>query len=119
MKTFEQAFYNMRSTNAENSASAVVFQAQRLGFLEGWMVAMNAIGLPESSAFRDPNQIPLANDSPIQASTQEQFDKEDDEEGEESSSMAELTKQIDSHVVVIDMENPVTNVTPRAKAPLK
>ena len=33
--------------------------------------------------------------------------------------MAELTKQIDSHVVVIDMENPVTNITPRAKALLK
>lgn len=45
------------------------------------MAAMNAIDLLESSAFRDPDQIPLPNDSPVQALTQEQFDKEDREEG--------------------------------------
>ena len=69
MKMCEQVFYNMGFIDAENSSSAVVFQAWRLGFSEGWMAAVNAIGLPESSAFRDPDQIPLSNDSPVQAST--------------------------------------------------
>ena len=55
MKMCEQVFYNMGFNDAKNSASVVIFQAQRLGFSEGWMAAVNAIGLLESSAFRDPN----------------------------------------------------------------
>jgi len=55
----------------------------------------------------------LPNDTPIQASTQEQSDEEGDEKGEDSPNMAEFTKQIDSHVVVINVDNPTTTVVPK------
>lgn len=117
MKGCEQVFYNMTFTNIENLVSAVVFQARRLDFSQGWTTVMNAIGLPKYSAFRDLKQIPLTNDPLVQAPTQEQLDKEDDEEGEESPSMAELVKQIDSHVKVIDMDNgPLTSFS-RVRVP--
>lgn len=41
--------------DAKNSADAVVLQARKFGFEEGWMVAVNAISLPDSSPFRDPD----------------------------------------------------------------
>ena len=69
MKGCEQAFYNMGFTDAKNLVSAVVFQARRLGFLKSWMATVNAIGLPKFSTFRDPDQIPLPNDLPVQAPT--------------------------------------------------
>jgi len=55
MKTCKQVFYNMGFKDAENLVGAVVFQAQRFRFLEGWLAAVNAIGLPESSTFKDVN----------------------------------------------------------------
>ncbi|KAK9998265.1 hypothetical protein SO802_017868 [Lithocarpus litseifolius] len=71
MKGCKQMFYNKGFTNAENSCGVVVFEAQRHGFFEGWMAAMNALNLPESSPFMDPTQIPLPNDPPVQAPTDE------------------------------------------------
>nr|POE73632.1 hypothetical protein CFP56_26991 [Quercus suber] len=53
MKTCEQVFYNMGFTGTENSFGAVIFQARRFRFLEGWLATVNAIGLPKSSTFRD------------------------------------------------------------------
>lgn len=55
MKTCKQVFYNMGFKDAENLVGVVVFQAQRFRFLEGWLAAVNAIGLLESSAFKDAN----------------------------------------------------------------
>ena len=81
MKTCEQAFYNMGFTGVENSSSVVVFQAWRFRFLEGWLAAVNAIDLPKSSMFRDLDQIPLPNDPPVQALTQEQPNKEERKSG--------------------------------------
>ena len=46
MKNCDQVFYNMGFTDAKNSAEAIVFQVQKLRFAEGWMAAVNAIGLP-------------------------------------------------------------------------
>ena len=111
----KQVFYNMGFNDTENSTSVVVFQAQRLEFLEGWMAAVNAIGLLESSVFKDPNQIPLPNDPLIQALTQEQSDEEGDKKGEDNPSMAELAKQIDSHMVVINVDNSATTIIPKGQ----
>ena len=46
MKNCDQVFYNMVFKDAKNSAEAIVFQVQKLRFAEGWMAAVNAIGLP-------------------------------------------------------------------------
>lgn len=55
MKTCKQVFYNMGFKDAKNLVGAVVFQAQRFRFLEGWLAVVNAIGLPKSSTFKDVN----------------------------------------------------------------
>nr|POF10531.1 hypothetical protein CFP56_04756 [Quercus suber] len=119
MKICKKVFYNMGFKDTKNLASAVIFQAQRFKFWKVWMAAVNAISLPKSSTFRDPNQIPLPNDLPIQASTQEQHNDDGDEEGEDSPSMVELAQQIDSHLVVIDVDNPTTNVVPEEQGTLQ
>ena len=76
------------------------------------MAAVNALNLPKSYPFRDPNQTPLLNDSLVQASTEEQSNKDGDEEGGDSPSMKELAEQTDSHVEVINVDNSGSNVAP-------
>lgn len=67
MKNYEQVFYNMGFKDVENLDGAVVFQAQKFAFVEGWMAVLCAVGEPKGSAFRDASQIPLPNDPPIKA----------------------------------------------------
>ena len=71
IKRCEQAIYNMSFNDGENSCGAIVFKAWPLGFFEGWMAVVNTLNFPESSSFKDPTQIPLPNDLPIQAPTEE------------------------------------------------
>lgn len=71
MKQSEETFYNMGFTDTENSCGPVIFEARRLGFAQGWMAAVDALNLPVTSPFRDPTQIPLPNDPPVQAPTEE------------------------------------------------
>lgn len=65
---------------------------------------------PASSAFKDPDLIPLLNDPLVEVLTQEQPQDGGDEEGEDSPSMAELAQQKNSHVGVTDKENPTTTI---------
>ena len=70
------------------------------------MVAVNAIGLPDTFSFRSANQIPLSEDPEVEAQAQEQsVDSSEEEEGAKSPEMKELSHQIDSHVVVLDEDN--------------
>lgn len=48
-------FYNMGFADAENSSKPIMLESWRYGFKEGWIAAVNALGLPEDSPFRDPN----------------------------------------------------------------
>ena len=109
MKTRNQTYYNKGFRDVENSAGLVVFQARKFSFMEGWMVAMNTIGLPDTSSFRSANQIPLSEDPEVEAQAQEQSkDSSEKEENAESPEMRELSHQIDSHVVVLDEDNTTT-----------
>ena len=83
------------------------------------MVAMNAINLLETSSFRDPFHITLLIDPPVQTLTVEVVEEEEDEEGEDGPNMAKLAKQIDSHVVVIDVDNPATQLLPKVRMLLR
>lgn len=54
----EDKFYNMGFADAENSSDPIMLESRLYGFGEGWMAAMNALGLPEDSSFKDPDKIP-------------------------------------------------------------
>nr|POF24674.1 hypothetical protein CFP56_67247 [Quercus suber] len=86
-KARKQTYYNKGFKDAENSAGPLIFQAQKFGFMEGWMTVVKT-----------------------QAEEQGE-DSSDEEEGTESSEARELSKQIDSHVVVLDYDNSRTATT--------
>lgn len=67
VKNWNQSYYNNGFKDAENSTEPVIFQAWKFRFLEGWMAAMNAISLPNTSAFRSADKIPLLEDLEVKA----------------------------------------------------
>lgn len=71
----------------------VIFEAQRKGFLDGWMAAVDDINMPLSSPFKDPNQVPLLEIPPMEVHAEEHPAVEE----EDSPSMWELVEQIESH----------------------
>ena len=56
------------------------------------------------------DKIPLPKDPPKKAQAQEQPKDNNEEERVDSPNMMELSRQIDSHMVVLDEENPTTSV---------
>lgn len=104
MKNCEQVYYNMGFKDSENSVEAIIFQARRLGFLEGWMAAVDVVGVPEGSSFRDASQIPLPNDSSVETLVDEPFEGIEEEEEEDGLGMREF-EETNANVVVIDEEN--------------
>lgn len=109
LKTCEQVYYNIGFKDVENLVGPMNFQARKFGFTKGWMATVNAIGLLNTSLFRNADLIPLLEDPQIEAQTQEQSEDDGEkEEGGESPSMEELSQQIDSLMVVLDENNPAT-----------
>ena len=114
MKNCEQVFYNMGFKDAENSAVAIVFQARKFGLRKvGWQCWTHLVSLtpsllqmPLNSLAQWPTHRSLAGSQP------EDIDEEERGEGGggrgDSPDMRELSQQIDSHMVVIDEENPTT-----------
>ena len=88
LKASEDNWYNASFTDAENSVELVMFQSRRYGFGKGWMAALVAVGVPEDSPPKNPNQV----QNPTEG------------QDEETKSMRELVQVIDSHVVLIDLE---------------
>ena len=76
------------------------------------MVAVNAIGLLVESPFRKADQVPLPEDPVAKVKTEEQEeDSSDNDEGGESPKSRELSRKIDSHVMVLDDKQPRTGVS--------
>ena len=95
----EDKFYNMGFANAENSKEPIMVESQRYRFRDGWMAAVNAIGLLEDYAFRDLEQVPYL-EGLICPSVQTTNRPEE----EDSLSMRELVEEIDSHAKVIELD---------------
>ena len=57
-------WYNMGFIDVENSVEPVMFQSWKYGFEEGWMAALSAMGVPEDSPLRNPDQIPYPEPPP-------------------------------------------------------
>jgi len=109
IKQVEQLFYDMSFNDAENSSGPVIFKARRMGFMQGWMVVVDAINLPETSLFKDLAQVPLPNDPHVQALRP--ATRGEEEEGD-SPNRRELAEKIDSHIVVVYLDNPASPVAP-------
>ena len=54
----KEKWYNQDFANAENSVEPIFHQARHHGFREGWLVALQAMGVVEDSSLRNPKQIP-------------------------------------------------------------
>ena len=76
-------------------------QARRLKFEEGWLATLQAMEVPKDSPLRNPDQIPFPNPSPAIQNPSDAVDEE------ETPSMRELVRAIDSHLELVDLE--VTN----------
>ena len=58
LKACENKWYNEGFANAENSVEPIVHQTRSYGFREGWLAALQAMGMPKDSPLRNPEQIP-------------------------------------------------------------
>lgn len=76
----------------------IVHEAWQDGFGEGWMVALQAIGVPDDSSLRHPEQVPFP---PPSTPVQSQSCAPDEED---TPSMRELVREINTHVKLVDLE---------------
>ena len=97
-KTCENKWYNEGFADTENLAEPIVCQARGLGFEEGWLAALQAMGIPEDSLLRNLDQIPFLDPSPAIQSPSGTIDEE------ETPNMRELVRAIDSYVELVDLE---------------
>ena len=65
LEAYENKWYNEGFTDAENSAEPIILEARKLGFGEGWLVALQVLGVPEDSPLRNPGQIPFPSTLPL------------------------------------------------------
>ena len=98
LEACENKWYNEGFVDVENSAKPVVHKTWKLGFKEGWLAALQAMGVPEDSLLRNPNQIPFPDPSPTVQNTSGTIDEK------ETPSIRELVQAINSHVELVDLE---------------
>ena len=102
LEACEDKWYNEGFADAENSLELVIKEARRLAFEEGWLAALQALEVPKDSPLRDPSQIAFPS---LTSAVQNPLEPIDEEE---TQSMRELVKQIDSHMELDEME--ATNI---------
>ena len=119
IKQVEQLFYDMSFNDAENSSGPVTFETRRMGFMQGWMVVVDAINLPGTSPFRDLAQVPLLNDPHVQALIKNLPTTRGEEEERDSPNMRELAEKIDSHIVVVYLDNSASVAAPEGTSTSK
>ena len=64
LEACESKWYDEGFANAKKGMEPVVMQARQLSFQEGWMAALQALGVPEDSPLRDPSRIPFPDPAP-------------------------------------------------------
>ena len=92
LEACEDKWYNEGLVDAENSVEPIVYQARFHEFGEGWLAALEAIGVLEDSLLRNPKQIPYSAFPPPMQSQVDTADEED------TPSIRELVRAIDTHV---------------------
>ena len=94
----ENKWYNKGFANAENFVEPIVHQARHHRFGEGWLAALQAIGVAEDSPLRNPEHIPYPAPPPPVQSQVIIVDEED------TLNMRELVQTIDTHMEMVDLE---------------
>ena len=59
LEACEDEWYNEGFADAENSMEPIVNDARSLGFKDGWLATLQALGVAEDSPHKDPGQIPF------------------------------------------------------------
>lgn len=77
LKAYEEKWYNVGFTKAENFMEPIVHEARHHGFEEGWLVALQEMGVAEDSPQRNPKQIPYPAPFPLIQSQASAADEED------------------------------------------
>ena len=60
LEACKNKWYDKRFVDVEKFAKPVVHQARLHGFGEGWLAALQVMGVVEDSSLRDPSQIPYS-----------------------------------------------------------
>ena len=94
----ENKWYNEGFVDAKNSVEPIVHQARFHGFGEGWLAALQVMGVLEDSPLKNPEQIPYPTPPPPVQSQAGVVDEED------TPSMRELVQAIDTHVETVDLK---------------
>ena len=106
LEACESKWYDKGFADAEKGMESIVMQARQLSFQEGWMAALQALGVPEDSPLRDLGRIPFPDPAPAAQNLAGPNDEE------ETDSLRELVEQIDAHVEMKGTEatsNPPTD----------
>ena len=98
LKAYEDKWYNMGFADAEGSVEPNVYKAWKHWFEEGWMAALQAMGVPADFPLRNPEQIPFPKPPPPIQNPSNAKDEKD------TSSMKKLVQENDSHVDSFDLE---------------
>ena len=98
VETCEEKWYNEGFADNENSVEPVVHQARHHGFGEGWLAALQALGVAEDSPLRNPEQIPYPTPLPPVQSQADVVDEKD------TPNMRKLVRAIDIHMEMVDLE---------------
>ena len=91
-------WYDEGFANAENSVEPIVQQAWFHGFGQGWLAALQAMGVLEDSPLRNLEQISYPAPLPPVQSQAGVVDEED------TPSMRELVREIDTHAETVDIK---------------
>lgn len=76
------------------------------------MATINAIWLLDDSPFRSADRVPFLKDPAVEAQARDgEEDRSNEEEGAESAKSRELSQQIDSHLVVLNKDQPRAGTT--------
>ena len=95
LEACESKWYDEGFADAKKGVEPVIMQARHLSFQEGWMAALQALGVPEDSPLKDPSWIPFPDPSPVAQNPTGPTNKE------ETDSLRELVKQINAYVELI------------------
>ena len=64
-EAYENKWYDEGFANAEKLIEPIVHQARLHGFGEGWLAALQAMGVPEDYSLRNLEQIPYSAPPPL------------------------------------------------------